>query len=235
LVFEDVDPGDIDDMVIFQHICLVDVPEFDARALQTRIYAECDAAIRLIEGQGSPAPNANFELPEPETDPDSKPSKSKRSWTQTEADTEISKYKADRSPHFYDLVNKIDKSSGSHRKRVIKSARKVFGRNAISRETGIPQGMVSKSSEWEIIKTALHFDDSLGTKSHFGKAIEDSSEAAGDQTADAVEQSETISLINARVGRHFTIAEATALIEDLIAGRRSDDNAREVLDALDTP
>lgn len=159
--------------------------------------------------------------------------KQSKSWTQQEADIEISKYKANRAPQYYAMVNRIDALSGTRRKKTISEARKVFGRNVIAKATGIPAGMVSNSPEWATIKNALAFDESLGVKSHFGKAVEDASEAAGNQTEADVFRRETVRLVNERIGQHFTKEQATLLIEQLSRGECTDEQARQAIRTLD--
>jgi hypothetical protein len=79
----------------------------------------------------------------------------RRSWTQPDLELAIRKYKAERASNYHDLVQGVKEGRPGARK----SARRLFGRNAISNALGVKaSSMVSKSPEWREIAKELHLE-----------------------------------------------------------------------------
>jgi hypothetical protein len=76
----------------------------------------------------------------------------KRSRTQVDLDEAIREYKAERASTYYDLVDGVRRGTSG----ATKSARDLFGRNAIVRALGVTSAaMVSKSAVWQAIADEL--------------------------------------------------------------------------------
>lgn len=161
-----------------------------------------------------------------------KQSPTKRSWTQPDLDDAIRTFKAERASVYGDLVAGVKAGKTG----AARSARKVFGRNAIVRALGVKApAMVSNSSVWREIADELRLGGSRKTVgSSAGKrigmeiAIEETAIEACEPVLDKVVQEETISLVN----RTMPKAEAEATIEKLMRGEMSDDQARELTDVF---
>ena len=155
-----------------------------------------------------------------------------KSWTQSDLDQAIRKYKADRSSTFYDLVEGVNKGLSGAKK----SARKMFGRNAVARELKVRSpAMVTNSPEWQAIADTLDLRKGKSSKAGSNRkkigleiALEEQAQACVLTGADSAVRSETISLINEKMPN----VEAKATIEQLQSGKITDDQARELLAEL---
>lgn len=154
-----------------------------------------------------------------------------RSWTQPDLNAAIIEYKAKRASNYQDLVAGVQ----AGRPGAIKSAREMFGRNAISRELGVKaKVMVSKSPEWKAIAEELqlpHGKDRNNrklAKVGLDIAIEARAADASETVLDIAIQNETIRLVRASLPD----ADAAALIEKLQCGEITDDQARMLVDVV---
>jgi hypothetical protein len=154
-----------------------------------------------------------------------------RSWTQSDLDDAIRKYKAERASIYADLVEGVRKK----RPGAIKSARKVFGRNAIARALGVKaRAMVTYSEEWQSIAHELRLAPAKANRKPptasdrigLDIAVEQQAEAEGDQTSLEVIHKETI-----RLARQWLPEEAAnSLVDSLERGEITDDQARETIE-----
>ena len=84
-----------------------------------------------------------------------------RHWTQGELDKAIAEYKAKRGARYGELVTTLSdpQMTPKARRAAKKTARQLFGRNAIARALDCrTPGMVSRSPEWLVIAEALGFN-----------------------------------------------------------------------------
>jgi len=153
-----------------------------------------------------------------------------RSWTQSELDMAIREYKAKRASSYRDMVEGVKQGKPGARK----SARKVFGRNAIARALGVKaRAMVSRSKPWQEIAQELSLSwcrtrIRLARSKRVGQeaALEQKSEECGDTTQDAVFRREVINLARQRL----PMSEADALIEKLEKGEATAEGAHQVIE-----
>jgi hypothetical protein len=153
-----------------------------------------------------------------------------RSWTQSELDMAIREYKAKRASSYRDMAEgvKLDKPGAR------KSARNVFGRNAIARALGVKaRAMVSRSKPWleiaqELCLSRCQARTRLARNKRVGQeiALEQKSEECGDTTQDAVFRREVINLARQRL----PTSEADALIEKLESGEATVEEAHQVIE-----
>ena len=163
-----------------------------------------------------------------------KQSPTKRSWTQADLDEAIREYKAERASSYKDMVTGIKASKAGAKK----SARKVFGRNAVARALGVKaSAMVSNSLVWQRIAEELKLQgvrkgQTRSSKQRIGLdiAIEEKAEATGESVVDQVVRDETIRLLK----KSMPAAAAEDAIEKLVRGEISDDQARELIEIFAT-
>jgi hypothetical protein len=173
------------------------------------------------EGQASSPPEGAKRQTEKKSD--------LRSWTQGELDKAIQEYKARRASTYPDLAEGVKQGKQG----AIKSARRLFGRNAIARALGVKApAMITKSSVWREIASELGLSREVkgrrpGKAKRVGEEIaqEEKAEAAGDTTEAEVLRNETIRLAEKSLPRK----EADAIIERLVGGQIDDDQAREMI------
>jgi len=153
-----------------------------------------------------------------------------RSWTQTDLDEEIRKYKASRARSFSDMAAGIKAGKAGARK----SAREVFGRNAVARKLGVKApAMVSKSPVWQEIADELRLrrPSKTGGSSPLRRigidiAVEEKAAMTSEPVVDQIVREETIRLVT----KTMPEAAATATVEKLVHGEISDDKARELIE-----
>ena len=168
----------------------------------------------------------------PENKPQSRQKPGLRSWTQTDLDDAIREYKASRSSTYGDLVNGVKLGKAGARK----SARKLFGRNAIARALGAKApAMVSNSPVWQEIADELKLrgvpkspGPSPQRRIGMDIAIEEKAVSDGEAVVDQVIRQETVCIVQEAMPRK----EAEATIEKLVRGEISDDQARELTEVF---
>lgn len=157
-----------------------------------------------------------------------------RSWTQSDLNAAIRKFKADRVSTYADLAKGVQE----RRPGAKVSAQKIFGRNAIARALGVKSwAMVTKSEPWQEIAEELRLGKPRQTRPSLNRAervdLEIASEQQAVQVADSVQltgadlavRRETISLLNGALS-----AEAAEdAIRSLTDGEIDDDQAREIV------
>jgi len=154
----------------------------------------------------------------------------KRSWTKADLDEAIREYKAKRASTYNDLVSALKQGKAGAKK----SARELFGRNAIVRALGVRSAaMVSGSPVWQAIADELGLRGRSTAHRHpqrigFDIALEDQAEATSEPVLDQTIQRETIRLIE----KSMPAKEAEATIEKLQRGDLTDDAARELVEVL---
>lgn len=150
-----------------------------------------------------------------------------RSWTQTDLNAAIQKYKANRASIYPQLLDNVRAGKPGAKK----AARRVFGRNAIARNLGVKaKAMVSKSPEWRRISEELDLGNSrMRKKTGIETAIEDKAGSTSQPVVDQAIRRETIGIIR----KKMESAEAEATIEKLQRGDISDDAAREIAEVVD--
>jgi len=158
-------------------------------------------------------------------------SQAKKSWTQSALDAAIREFKTKRSATYSDLVDGVR----AGRRGAKDAAQKMFGRNAIARELCVKApAMVSKSPEWQAIAEELRLSRNTRPGSRPQKkvgldiALENHATVASDSAADLALQNETIRLIRSSMPQ----VEAEATIEKLQRGEITDDQARELVEAV---
>jgi hypothetical protein len=141
----------------------------------------------------------------------------------------IQKYKAERASNYRDMAEGVKRGKPG----ALKSARKIFGRNAIARALGVKApAMVSLSKPWVEIAQEL----SLRRRGRIGLArnkrlgleiaLEQKCEKCGDTTQDTVIQREVVTLARQRL----PMAQADALIEKLEKGVITTDKAHQIIE-----
>ncbi len=156
----------------------------------------------------------------------------KRSWTQPDLDEAIREYKAKRSSTFSDLVDGVKR----RRPGATKSAREMFGRNAIARAFGVrSKAMVTNSPVWGGIADELGLRGrSSRTKPANGQrigmdiALEKQAVGTSQPVMDQVIRRETVRLIQ----QTMPTAEEEATIEKLQRGDITDDAARALVEVF---
>ncbi|MFL5330872.1 MAG: hypothetical protein ACJ8C4_18400 [Gemmataceae bacterium] len=159
------------------------------------------------------------------------PSVQTRSWIQGDLDNAIREYKAERASTYPDLVAGVRRGNeGAQR-----SARRIFGRNAIAKALGVrSKAMVSGSPVWREIAEELGLAGKNKSKHATRKkigieiAIEEHSSSTSKSVGDTVIRNETIALIQKVVSKR----EADQIIDKLVTGAISDDEARQIADLM---
>jgi hypothetical protein len=155
----------------------------------------------------------------------------KRSWTQQHLDEAILKYRAERASTYNDLREGVRKG----RPGAVRSARKMFGRNAIADALGVKaRAMVSKSLAWGQIADELGLRGGRTKTGTAGRrrigmdiASEEQAVESRDGPLEQLVRRETIAMIETSMSPKA--AEAT--IEKLRRGELEDDRARELAEA----
>ena len=150
-----------------------------------------------------------------------------RSWTQPDLDRAIREYKAHRASMYQDLVDGVKRGLPGAKK----SARKLFGRNAIARALGVKaHAMVSGSEPWKEIRDDLQLGQSRRQKRKIGMdlALEEQADAASEKVPDTVIRRETIKIVRQSVE---PTAAADEIIDKLERNVIDDDRAREIAKA----
>lgn len=195
------------------------------RAMQTsEVVAMLRAACESTPTAGLPAPVAD------KTERRGKRASAKRSWTQNDLDEAIREYKAKRASTYNDLVDGVKRGSPG----ATKSARELFGRNAIVRALGVKsRAMVSNSAVWQELADKLGLRGRTKKSRHarghrigMGIALDKQAVAAGGTAVDQAIRRETIDLVT----KAMPEAEAEATIEKLQRGDITDDQARELVE-----
>ena len=156
----------------------------------------------------------------------------KRSWTQGDLDEAIRKYKSERASTYNDLVDGVKRGRAGAKK----SARDLFGRNAVVRALGVKSAaMVSKSQVWQAIADELKLrkPSRLASRRPVQRigldiAMEDQAQATNTPILDQAVEQETIRLIE----RSMPVAEAEATTEKLRRGEITDEAARELVEVF---
>lgn len=158
----------------------------------------------------------------------------KLSWTQLDLDEAIREHKAKRASRYNDLVSGVKQGKAGAKK----SARELFGRNAIVRALGVRSAaMVSGSSVWQAIADELGLRGPSSSRSAANRhskrvgldiALEEQAEATSEPVLETAIRRETIQLIETSM----PATEAQATIEKLQRGDLTDDAARELVDIL---
>lgn len=152
-----------------------------------------------------------------------------KSWIQPELDEAIREYKARRASTYHDLVEGVKQGKPG----AVKSARKMFGRNAIARELAVKaRAMVTNSPEWQGIARDLKLSSKFtGQQRRKGRRIgndiahEQKAESLGDTTQTEAIRNETINLAR----KNLPSKEAEGLIDGLATGQIDDDQARKII------
>jgi len=155
----------------------------------------------------------------------------KRSWTQSDLDDEIRKYKAERSPSFSDLSDAVRRGQ----KNAIEAAGRLFGRNVIASALGVKSpAMVTNSAVWQAIADELgiprgkHRNAPKLKKIGLDIAMEAQASHVSPQPFDSAVRSETIRLVHSSLPAD----QSEPILEKLQRGDISDDQAREVIDLV---
>jgi hypothetical protein len=161
-----------------------------------------------------------------------------RSWTQSDLDAEIRVYKARRSSTYDDLVRGVNQG----KRGALKSARKMFGRNAIARELRVKaKAMVTNSPAWQEIARDLklspkhNLDRGINKTKRIGLdiALEKHADEQEEPTLEAVYQNEQKRLNEKAVIRlakqKLPTKASTALIEKLRSGETTPEQALKVI------
>ncbi len=163
----------------------------------------------------------------------SKPSDAipERSWTQSDLDDEIRKYKATRSSNFSELVAAV----GRGQKGAIEAARKLFGRNVIVRALGVKApAMVTNSAVWQAIADELRLPRGKYRnapklrKIGLDIAMEAQASHVSPQPFDSAVRRETIRLVHSSLPAD----QSEPILEKLQRGEITDDEAMEVIDLV---
>jgi hypothetical protein len=156
---------------------------------------------------------------------------SAKSWTQSDLDDAIRKYKAERAPSYRDILESVQ----AGRPGAKKAAQQLFGRNAVARALQVKApAMVTYSPEWQAIAEELRLSRDKGRNRKASQkigldiAIEEQASETAQSGLDAAVQDETIRLIRKSMSR----AEAEPLIERLQRGDITDDQARELVEIV---
>lgn len=206
------------------------------------------------------APNLNSGEKTPDGKAKSTPPQDsmKRSWLQPELDRAIDQYKAARGAEYRKILSVLNnrKATPSERSVANKSARKLFGRNAITKALGVKAAkMVSDSPAWMTVAEALGFSLRRRHRAGFrqtGKvgldiAIDEKSQNptadADNSAADArllnAEREKTLREINklaqsgkSAVTRADRAKESALLLEKYNAGEQTDEQVRQTVETL---
>jgi len=168
--------------------------ELDAQAIRARLQQNAQSEVLIAGGQVPERPDAKRGGTKA-----LKEAAPKRSWTQPDLDDAIREYKAKRAGPYSDLVEGVRRKQPG----AMKSARELFGRNAIVRALGVRSpAMVSKSAVWQQIADDLGLRGRVkkgrrpeGQRIAMGIALEEAAVAAGDTAVDQAIRRETVRLI----------------------------------------
>ena len=148
-----------------------------------------------------------------------------RSWTQTDLDGAIRDYKAHRAASYQELVEGVLRRKPG----AIKTARAMFGRNAIAKALAVKaRAMVSKSPVWRQMAAALQLlSKARKPRNCVGLAIatDMASLAQGDTTQVDVESRDLVALVR----KELPASEAEAVVEDLRQGKKTPDEVYEIV------
>jgi hypothetical protein len=153
-----------------------------------------------------------------------------RSWTQPDLDKAIEGFKAERSSSYHEAVNRIGTATGDAKKRAIRAAQKLFGRNVIAGHFQCKsKPMVGKSTVWRAMAEALELPRPTGTgRTNRGLSIVEAEAVAGQNlTSDDVDRREAIERARAKL----PTSEAGPIIEELERGG-CPENANRIIDTL---
>ena len=151
----------------------------------------------------------------------------KRSWLQDDLDEEIRTYAAKRAINYRELVDAVKNGDPG----AIKSARTVFGRNALARALGVKSpAMITKSPAWQEIAAELGLPrgkqlSKLRQRVGLDMALEDDVDAANRPVINQVIENETIRLIR----KYMPTETAECILERIERGEITDDEARELV------
>jgi hypothetical protein len=169
-----------------------------------------------------------------------------RSWTQEDLDAAIREYKAHRAGSYKDLVEGVRQGRAG----ATKSARKLFGRNAIARALGVrAKAMVTKSEAWQEIARELKLSRVPAGHRRLNKSkrvgsdigLEQQAREQDDPTAEAAMRREAIALarenlpvrvaepIIERLERGDITVQAAYELIGLTAAQAKDDKTRKIL------
>ena len=155
----------------------------------------------------------------------------KRSWTQSDLDDEIRKYKAERSHSFSDLVDAVRRGQ----KGAKKSAQKLFGRNVIVRALGVKSpAPVTNSAVWQAIADELGIPRGKNrnapklNKIGLDIAMEAQASHVSPQPFDSAVRGETIRLVHSSLPAD----QSEPILENLQRGKITDDQARDLIEVV---
>lgn len=86
----------------------------------------------------------------------------KRRWSKQEVNEAVRAYRTERQKQYNKYERAIGRASGKKQRRLIRLARKVFGRNVIAAALGCSRGLVSESTTFKAISAQLFFDRQAG-------------------------------------------------------------------------
>lgn len=154
-----------------------------------------------------------------------------KSWTQVDLDEAIRKYKAERASSYADLVAGVR----ANRPGAKSAAQEIYGRNSIVRALGVKApAMVTKSPVWQAIADELGIprgqerNQSSLQKVGLDIAIEKQASESSASGLDIAVRNETIKLVRKAMARE----EAEVIVERLRDGTITDDQARELAEAV---
>jgi hypothetical protein len=151
-----------------------------------------------------------------------------RSWTQDDLDAAIREYKAARASIYRSLAEEVQKG----RLGAIRTARQLFGRNAIARALRVrARAMVTKSAAWQEIARELRLlewkrSKKLGMRIGVSIADEQRAEQYGNATEENVLTNEAIR----RAKEELPSKEAQEIIDKLAIGEFTAEQANEIID-----
>ncbi len=155
----------------------------------------------------------------------------KRSWTQSDLDDEIRKYKAERSPSFSDLSEAVRRGQ----KNAIEAAGRLFGRNVIAGALGVKSpAMVTNSPVWQSIADELGIPRGKNRnapklrKIGLDIAMEAQASHVSPQPFDSAVRGETIRLVHSSLPAD----QSEPILENLQRGEITDDQARDLIDIV---
>ena len=154
-----------------------------------------------------------------------------KSWTQDDLDEAIRKYKAERASSYADLVAGVR----ANRPGAKSAAQEIYGRNSIVRALCVKApAMVTKSPVWQAIADELGIprgqerNQSSLQKVGLDIAIEKQASESSASGLDIAVRNETIKLVRKAMARE----EAEVIVERLRDGTITDDQARELAEAV---
>lgn len=231
------DPPNLKEVYLFW-----DLPFCATLRAMASIRQQLEANSRVQASRNLPKPKASADPP-------------KRSWTQPDLDEAIREYKANRSTSFQQFISLLDDpQTPASRKRNIRKAAAMFGRNVIAKALGVKSArMVSQSAPWVSIAETLGLPRRTGKIAAARKptrigeeiAIQQASMAANDTdeyaAADAAilraEREETLRQIRMLAESELPGAKsnAKAIFDDYQAGEMTDDQVRQTIRMVTEP